>query len=158
MREYDWVKKSAFLLDPTECGQILYFHDTKLNDVSFLHDTFMSDPSKKGQVTKTFKISQTEKADCYFFSLQVNSKLPSPAPQSSSVSIPVSFSEFYVIKNLIEFCLPKFLGFDQMAGNYPTSDRGIPSERIMENSSNYGYGNNVNYWTPPPPPPYKNIE
>ena len=113
----------------------------------------------KTGVTKTFKISQTEKADGYFFSLQVNSKLPAPAPQSSSVSIPVSFSEFYVIKNLIEFCLPKFLGFDQMAGNYPTSDRGIPAERMMDgNNNNYGYGSNVNYWTPPPPPPYKAIE
>ena len=118
----------------------------------------MSDPSKKGQVTKTFRISQTDNADCYFFSLQVNSKLPAPAPQSSSVSIPVSFAEFYVIKNLIEFCLPKFLGFDQMAGNFPTSDRGVPSDRMVENNYYSGQGNNVNYWTPPPPPPYKVIE
>ena len=126
----------------------------------------MSDPSKKGQVTKAFKISQTEKEDGYFFSLQVNSKLPAPAPQSSSVSIPVSFPEFYVIKNLIEFCLPKFLGFDQMAGDYPTVDRGIPADRTMDssdysgNNNNYGYGNgnNVNFWTPPSPPPYKTIE
>ena len=41
VREYDWTKKSAFLLDPTECGQILYFHETKGNEVNFIHDTFM---------------------------------------------------------------------------------------------------------------------
>jgi hypothetical protein len=42
LREYDWTKKSGFLLDPTECGEILYFHEKKTNEVNFLHDTFMN--------------------------------------------------------------------------------------------------------------------
>ena len=42
VREYDWTKKATFLLDPSECGEILCFHEMKAaTEVSFLHDTFM---------------------------------------------------------------------------------------------------------------------
>lgn len=42
VREYDWTKKATFLLDPSECGEILCFHDMKTStEVGFLHDTFM---------------------------------------------------------------------------------------------------------------------
>jgi hypothetical protein len=42
VREYDWTKKATFLLDPSECGEILCFHDMKAStEVGFLHDTFM---------------------------------------------------------------------------------------------------------------------
>ena len=68
MREYDWSRKSAFLLDPTECGQILYFADTlEGGPCSFLHDTYLGDPEKRGQVQKTFKISATPDRKVYAF-------------------------------------------------------------------------------------------
>lgn len=144
-REYDWSKKSAFLLDPSELGQILHFHESKGNELNFLHDTFMGDPEKAGQVQKRFKITTTPDGKGFFFNLQVNSKLESI--KNSALSVPVSYPEFYVIKNLIEFILPRVLGFDQMTSN----------NVILSSTSGNGL------WEPsgpppPPPPAYRVIE
>jgi hypothetical protein len=65
---------------------------------------------------------------------------------ATSLSLPVTHAEFYVIKRLLDYSLPSFLGFDQIAPIIAAPDQGSEA-----GSSGYNY-------TPPPPPVYKVIE
>ena len=106
--------------------------------------SLFADPEKAGQVQKRLKITTTPDGKGFFFNLQVMSKLEEI--QSSTLTLPVSYSDFYVMKTLIEFSLPRMLGFDQHSPN-----------NMMMASSNVG-----NKWEAapptPPPPAYRVIE
>ena len=49
-RDYDWTKKASFLLDPTECGELICLQCVKGEQVEFFHDPFILDQEKAGQV------------------------------------------------------------------------------------------------------------
>ena len=108
LRQYDWTKKAAFLLEPTECGAIIGFDMyTKTSTVDLFHDPNMGN-NNAGQVSKKLKITVSPDGKGLFISLQVTDKVAG----TSNLSVPVTSAEFEVVRNLLEFSLPRFLGFD----------------------------------------------
>lgn len=106
-REYDWSKKTTFLLDATECGEII------ANDAKFQKDgvEFSHDPNaqsdKSGQITKKLRINPTPDGKGYFISLNVNDRI---ASINSNILLPVTKAELEVTRQLMIYCLPYFLG------------------------------------------------
>ena len=118
-REYDWQKKGTFLLDPTECGELIVM-DRSVG-AEFFHDPNLNDATKSGQITKrmTWKPSQDSRG--MFLSLQVSDKSQS-APQTastSSFSIPVTWAELEVLRSVCRYALPMMLGFNEVWSNPP---------------------------------------
>jgi hypothetical protein len=107
-REYDWNNKGTFLLDVTECGGLLTIDRA---GAEFVHDPNMGSPLQS-QITKKVKILPMEDGKGLFFSLAVTDKQNPNA--NLAISIPVSWAEFEVIRKIIEYGMPRFLGFDQI--------------------------------------------
>jgi hypothetical protein len=68
-REYDWTKKGTFLVDPTECGDLLSL-DTSRPSVEFIHDP-NAGAEKAGQIMKKMKWAYSPDGKGLFVSLQV---------------------------------------------------------------------------------------
>eukprot|EP01041_Mallomonas_annulata_P007715 gene7715-15787_t len=133
-REYDWSKKGTFMIDVSECGEIIALDISTKGTLEFLHDPNMGSP-QAGQITKKLKFLPTQDGKGFFASLQVTDK-SSTGP--NSYSLPISLGEFAVLRNIISFCLPRFLAFDCGWGS-------------SMGSSDFGP-------VPLPPPAYKTIE
>jgi hypothetical protein len=58
----------------------------------------------------------------WFFTIHVNDKINNI---NQSLSVPVSSAEFAIIRSLINYSVPKLLGFDEALAN-PTLYHGIP--------------------------------
>ena len=110
VRTYDWSKKATFLLDPTECGTVVSMDITKDN-VEFFHDPNMGS-DKQGSVSKRLQIYKSPDGKAVFVSLLVKDKSEAP----KSYVIPLTFPEFYVLRRLIDFSIPRLLGFDCIWG------------------------------------------
>ena len=124
-RQYEWNKKTTFLLDPTECGALIAFE--KNVGCEFLHDPNMNDQSKSGQITKVMKWAPSKDGGGVFLSLSVTDK--SDPKNSSNLSIPITWAELEVIRSILRYSIPFFLGFDQTWSNPPLgqqSDSALP--------------------------------
>jgi hypothetical protein len=109
-RTYDWSKKATFLLDPTECGSVVSMDITK-DTVEFFHDPNMGS-EKQGDISKRLQIYKSPDGKAVFVSLYVKDKSDAP----KSYVIPLTFPEFYVLRRLIDFSIPRLLGFDCIWG------------------------------------------
>jgi hypothetical protein len=104
---YDWTKKINFLLDATECGQLL--HQVS-SGVEFVHDP-RPNSAQAGKLHKCMKWSVTPDKSTILVSL---TSTDNTSPESSAtVSIPVTWGEFIVLDSIIRFSIPKFLGMDK---------------------------------------------
>lgn len=123
-REYDWTKKGTFLLDPTECGELISME--RGVGAEFFHDPNLNDQQRSGQVSKRMTWKPSQDGRGMFLSLQVNDKTQqSAAGGSSSFSIPVTWPELEVLRSICRYAVPMLLGFDQIWGNPPL---GTPGE------------------------------
>eukprot|EP00595_Chromulina_sp_UTEXLB2642_P003019 CAMPEP_0196761150 /NCGR_PEP_ID=MMETSP1095-20130614/294_1 /TAXON_ID=96789 ORGANISM="Chromulina nebulosa, Strain UTEXLB2642" /NCGR_SAMPLE_ID=MMETSP1095 /ASSEMBLY_ACC=CAM_ASM_000446 /LENGTH=195 /DNA_ID=CAMNT_0042110315 /DNA_START=127 /DNA_END=714 /DNA_ORIENTATION=+ len=113
-REYDWTKKTTFLLDATECGDILSIHQQKSNSVEFVHDP-NANSDKAGQINKKFRMIPTPDGNGYFLTLQVNDKSTQSGP--ITYSLPITHGELHVLNRLMEYILPYLLGFTEVWNN-----------------------------------------
>ena len=120
-REYDWTNKGTFSLDATECAEVVSFDVKSKGFLEFLHDPNMGS-EKAGQITKKLKCTPTQDGKGVFLSLAVNDK----ATDSRTYSLPVSLAELEVIKNLMSFSIPRFLGFDCVWGGAAFNDAPPP--------------------------------
>lgn len=112
-RDYDWDSKSTFALTAVECAEILNAVETA-SEKSFFHDPNKMGASE-GTITKSLRISPGRDSS-YFFSLTVNNKAESTNARYDTA---VSPAELRVIRNLMEFSIPRLLGFDEMFAGTP---------------------------------------
>eukprot|EP00598_Pedospumella_elongata_P000313 CAMPEP_0184969594 /NCGR_PEP_ID=MMETSP1098-20130426/2305_1 /TAXON_ID=89044 /ORGANISM="Spumella elongata, Strain CCAP 955/1" /LENGTH=166 /DNA_ID=CAMNT_0027491377 /DNA_START=127 /DNA_END=627 /DNA_ORIENTATION=+ len=108
-REYDWTKKATFSLSATECGEIARLKEGVATE--FTHDPGANTPDA-GKVTKKLKWTPAPDGKAVFVSLAVTDK--SNASGSVMYSLPVSLAEVEVLKTMITFCIPRFLGLHRM--------------------------------------------
>lgn len=123
-REYDWSKKATFSLSPTECGEILAMEIAK--GVDFFHDPNMGE-ADAGKVTKKLRLSPTSDMKGMFIGVQVTDK---SNPNAVTYSIPISMGELAVMKSLMQFSIPRMMGFDTIwndAGAGAYSDSSAPA-------------------------------
>ena len=132
-KEYDWTKKITFLLDATECGQLVYGVES---GAEFVHDPGALTP-QAGKVTKRMKWNPAPDNKAVFVSLSISDAIKG---DKSTVSIPVTWGEYMVIDSIMRYSIPKFLGMDHSVNNFG----GGMSYELPPN--------------PPPPQPWKQIE
>ena len=120
-REYDWNKKVTFLLDATECGTINYSSRSKIS-CEFIHDPFMGQ-SNSGQIIKKLSYTPDKNNNGVFLGISVTDRQNSKDP-GTMLSIPLAWGEIEVLTSIINFSIPKFLGFDLIWNNpgLPVSD------------------------------------
>jgi hypothetical protein len=105
---FDWKKKITFLCGPGECGEILSAYRLQ-KPFEFFHDPNMGG-AQAGKVNKKLKFAPDATKTNNFLSLQMTDK----ETGSQGVSIPISDGEMRVITSIIDYCLPRFLGFDKL--------------------------------------------
>lgn len=113
-RVYDWANKGSFLLDVGECGAIISMEQRtgSAAGLEFVHDPNMGG-EKQGEVTKRLKLAPAADGDSLFLSLQVKDK----GGAAKQYSLPLTGAEFCVLRHLIQFSLPRFVGFDCIWGS-----------------------------------------
>lgn len=121
-REYDWGKKCTFLLDPTECAALVVMDHRE--GAEFFHDPNMASPDKAGLVTKKMKWSPSQDGRGAFVSLSVTNK--GSGADSSMLTVPVTWAELEVVRSILRFSIPRFLGFHEVWANGGLSGDGQP--------------------------------
>lgn len=112
-REYNWGAKSVFSLNVGELGSLLVMNPA--TGIEFTHDPSMGGAGQ-GQVVKRLKISAAPDGKGMFFNLQVTDK-----GNPVSFSVLLTWGELEVLKTSARFCLPYFLGFDQIFNGLASS-------------------------------------
>lgn len=133
-REYDWESKEMFGLSAVECGEILEAVSAN-REQSLFHDPGKMG-SEEGVVTKSLRVSPARETG-YFFSLTVNNKI---AGGTSKFDTIISPGELRVIRTLMEFAIPRLLGFDEVFAGAPD---------VKEATMLGGYGASGVSQTPP---------
>ncbi|KAG7673446.1 hypothetical protein Ndes2526B_g03107 [Nannochloris sp. 'desiccata'] len=120
-REYDWENKETFALSAVECAEILELAESG-GEKQFFHD-----PNKfgsgEGTITKNLRISPARDTG-FFFSLSVNNKIAGNQVKYDTV---VSPGELRVIRTIMNFAIPRILGFDEVFAGTPEIREGMPS-------------------------------
>lgn len=114
-REYDWQKKGTFLLDVTECGELVSM-DPRVG-CEFFHDPNLSDQTKSGQISKRMSWKPSQDGRGMFLSLVINDKQQQGAAASSTFSVPVTWAELEVVRSVSRYAIPMFLGFGNVWNN-----------------------------------------
>lgn len=130
-RVYNWDMKGTFAMNAVECGEILDAAETS-TELSFFHDPNKMG-SAEGAVTKTMKFSPARDSG-YFFSLYVNDKATGATSQYNTA---VSRAELRVIQQIIQFAIPRILGFDEMFAGAPEVREGTFSSSQYPTDSLY---------------------
>jgi len=105
-REYNWAAKSVFSLNVGEVGSLLAMDPVK--GIEFTHDPNMGGAGQ-GQVVKKLRLSTAPDGKGMFFNLTVTDK-----GNLTTFAILLTWGELEVLKTSARFCLPYFLGFDQI--------------------------------------------
>jgi len=116
-REYDWQKKGTFLLDPTECGELVVME--RAVGAEFFHDPNLSDQTRSGQISKRMTWKPSQDGRGMFLSLQVSDKQAPPNTPAAYFSIPVTWAELEVLRSICRYSLPMMLGFHEIWSNPP---------------------------------------
>lgn len=106
-REYNWGAKTVFSLDATECGALLVMDSSK--GTEFTHDPKMGTPDA-GQVMKKLSLNPTQDGKGVFFRLQSTDK----EKGKSDISVLLTWAELEVVKTLMRYSIPRFLGVDKL--------------------------------------------
>ena len=114
-REYDWQKKGTFLLDPTECAELISM-DSKVG-CEFYHDPNLNDHSRSGQISKRMQWKPSQDSKGMFLSLQITDKQEKSG--NLAFSVPVTWAELEVLRSVCRYSIPHFLGFHEVWSNPP---------------------------------------
>ena len=106
-RAYDWSKKLAMALNVTEMAEILAF-TTEAGSLEFLHDPLMGTTSA-GQTVKTLKIGPMPDGKGLFLNMAQRDK----GGANTTLSVPLTWGEFAAMRSLIDFSIPRCLGWDR---------------------------------------------
>ncbi|WOL14275.1 hypothetical protein Cni_G23055 [Canna indica] len=106
-RKYDWQKKQAFALSPTEVGSLIALGPAE--SCEFFHDPSMKS-SLEGQVKKTLSVSPLGNDNGYFLNLSVVNHVQKT---NERFSVPVTKAEFTVIRTVLSYVLPHIMGWPQ---------------------------------------------
>jgi hypothetical protein len=101
---YLWAEKQHFALSAVECGELLTITPGTKKELTFIHDPNLREPESNGEMAKKLRIApmQHSQGDMGFIY----------AAPGFELMVPVSSAEFRVMQSLINFSLPKLLGFD----------------------------------------------
>eukprot|EP00208_Stichococcus_sp_RCC1054_P008089 CAMPEP_0206149668 /NCGR_PEP_ID=MMETSP1473-20131121/37903_1 /ASSEMBLY_ACC=CAM_ASM_001109 /TAXON_ID=1461547 /ORGANISM="Stichococcus sp, Strain RCC1054" /LENGTH=246 /DNA_ID=CAMNT_0053547147 /DNA_START=386 /DNA_END=1126 /DNA_ORIENTATION=+ len=99
-RRYLWDQKESFAMAITEMGTVLVEPQC-----SFMHDPAMG-AEHQGSVVKSLSIAPMEKGGC-FFNLSVRKR-----QEVVKMSVPLTSGELAVLRSLINYLIPKLIGFE----------------------------------------------
>ncbi|CAL9135300.1 Whirly transcription factor [Musa troglodytarum] len=124
-RKYDWEKKLAFALSPTEVGSLIGLGPAE--SCEFFHDPSMKS-SLEGQVKKSLSISPLGNDNGYFLNLSVVNNIQKT---NERLSVPVTKAEFTVIRTVLSYVLPHIMGWPQamMRAQQPTTETKMPKQQ-----------------------------
>ncbi|CAL9764626.1 unnamed protein product [Musa acuminata subsp. burmannicoides] len=126
-RKYDWQKKQAFALSPTEVGSLIGLGPAE--SCEFFHDPAMKS-RLEGQVKKSLSISPMNDKAGYLLNLSVINNIQKT---NERFSLPVTKAEFTAIRTVFSYVLPHIMGWTQAASPQPPSTAThTPKEQIEE--------------------------
>ena len=99
---YNWSEKQYFSLSAVECGDLLGISPGNKKDINFTHDPNMGG-GQEGALTKTLRITPIPDSQDFFFGYATN---------DMKIVVPVTLAEFRVIQSLVNFSIPKLIGWD----------------------------------------------
>lgn len=120
-RKYDWEKKQAFALSPTEVGSVIILGSK--DSCEFFHDPSMLS-SNAGQVRKSLSFKSHPDGSGYFVSLCVANTI---LKTNERFTVPVTAAEFSVMRTAFSFALPHIMGWDRYTNELPTNIEGKSS-------------------------------
>ena len=107
-RQYDWSKKLAMALSVNEIAEILAFTAEANASLEFVHDPNMGGPNA-GMTVKQLRVSAMPDGKGLFVYMSQRDK----GGASVQLSVPVTWGEFAALRTLIEFSIPRLLGWDR---------------------------------------------
>ncbi|CAL9122552.1 unnamed protein product [Musa textilis] len=126
-RKYDWQKKQAFALSPTEVGSLIGLGSAE--SCEFFHDPLMKS-RLEGQVKKSLSISPMKDKTGFLLNFSVVNNIQKTNEQ---FSVPVTRAEFTAIRTVLSYVLPHIMGWTQAARPQPPSTpTHTPKEQIEE--------------------------
>nr|AID68259.1 whirly transcription factor domain containing protein [Musa acuminata AAA Group] len=127
VRKYDWQKKQAFALSPTEVGSLIGLGPAE--SCEFFHDPSMKS-SLEGQVKKSLSISPMKDKTGILLNFSVVNNIQKT---NERFSVPVTKAEFTAIRTVLSYVLPHIMGWTQAASPQPPSTAThTPKEQIEE--------------------------
>ncbi|KAJ8484239.1 hypothetical protein OPV22_016724 [Ensete ventricosum] len=113
--KYDWQKKQAIALSPTEVGSLIALGPADSCD--FLHDPAMKS-SLEGQVKKSLSISPMKDGTGYVLHFTVVNNVQKT---NERFVVPVTKAEFTAVRTVLSYVLPHIMGWTQAARPQPRS-------------------------------------
>ena len=105
-RQYDWQNKQSILLSPLELVELTESLAVLGKGVNFFHDPGMG-TARQGAMTKSLKAEpMPDGSGGVFFNLSTSS--------GAKLNVAVSFAEFCVLRNLVQYLVPRLTGFDEV--------------------------------------------
>ncbi|CAN6475421.1 unnamed protein product [Victoria cruziana] len=107
IRKYDWQKRQAISLSPTEVGSLISLSSGE--SCEFCHDTSKME-SMSSQTLKRFAV-QPLSEDGHMFHLTVTDNI---RKINDRFSVPITKAEFAVIRTACSYFLPHMIGWDMI--------------------------------------------
>ena len=105
-RQYDWQNKQSILLSPLELVELTESLAVLGKGVNFFHDPGMG-TARQGAMTKSLKAEpMPDGSGGVFFNLSTSS--------GAKLNVAVSFAEFCLLRNLVQYLVPRLTGFDEV--------------------------------------------
>ncbi|KAL4441252.1 hypothetical protein ABPG77_011489 [Micractinium sp. CCAP 211/92] len=111
-QKYDWEQKATFGLSAVECAMVLESTDAR-RECAFFHDPNKGSAAE-GSVQKSLAIKPIQQGGGWFFTINV-----SQGGSKSYISCNVSDAELRLIKTVMQFLMPRLLGFDEHFAGAP---------------------------------------
>ena len=105
-RVYDWQNKQSILLSPLELVELTESLAVLGKGVSFFHDPGMG-TNRQGAMTKSLKAEpMPDGSGGVFLNLATSS--------GAKLNVAVSFAEFCLLRNLVQYLVPRLTGFEEV--------------------------------------------
>ena len=105
-RQYDWQNKQSILLSPLELVELTESLAVLGKGVNFFHDPGMG-TARQGAMTKSLKAEpMPDGSGGVFLNLSTSS--------GAKLNVAVSFAEFCLLRNLVQYLVPRLTGFDEV--------------------------------------------
>ena len=123
-RDYDWEGKQSFALSAVECAELMDLAASGV-DKAFYHDANKMS-SNEGSIVKQLRVSSVRDSSTggYFFNLSVNNKISNV---QTKFDIFVSQAEMRLIQSIMNYAIPRILGFDEKFAGAPDVKESLPS-------------------------------